>query len=108
MVFAIGIARFVALNRGYLLDQRRIPGLAQASRLRKLRRENDREISALPASGTAESESVQAFNMTCAYDTEAWHAGICTQGDDLLLDCHVSEQVGDALLGGEMGVFKPV
>src|SRR5579864_8556499 len=106
MVFAVGVAGFVALNSGCLLDQRGIPGLAEASRLRELGRGNDGEISALPATGASESESVQTFDVTGSNDAKTRDAGICAQSNDLLLDCHVSEQIGDALVGGEVDVFK--
>jgi len=105
VVLAEGVAGLQRLLRGGFFEQRRVPGLAQAARLRKGGGGNHLgAASALPAAGAAESEAVQAFDVPGSNDAQPRYGGVGAERVDLFLERHAAQQVGDALLGGGGGI----
>jgi hypothetical protein len=97
------VAGFVAFNAGGLLDERGVPGLAEAGRLRELR---GGDGVATPAA--ALHDSVNALRAAKAGNAKARHGSVGAEALDLLVERHEREKIVDALLWREGWVVEGI
>ena len=97
------VAGFVAFDAGGLLDERGVPGFAEAGRLRELRGGDG-----VAAAAAALHDSVNALGAAEAGNAETRHGGVGAEAVDLLVERHEREEIVDAFFCGEAGVAEGV
>src|SRR5215472_14204179 len=95
-------AGFIALDRGGLLHQVWIPGLAHSGRLRKLRGGDGLEL----AARLTLHHAMNAFRAADVGDAEARDCGARAETVDLFIDGHQREKIRDAVLGWQIWILK--
>jgi len=100
------VASLITFHGSSLLQQVWIPGFTESYGLRKLRGGQGLEAVPLPAARAAVGNTVQAFNMARASNSEAWHIGICAERAYLFFRRHQREDVVNASFDRQIRILK--
>jgi hypothetical protein len=102
------VAGFVALDRGGLAEQLRIPGFAEPHGLRKLRRRDRFQVLAAPSTRAAKRDAVETFHVAGAVDAQARDTRVSAERCDLFLQRHQRKNVVDAGFCRQIGILERV
>ena len=93
-----------------MLEETGVPGVAEAALLGEGGGGENGEgfafDAALPVTGTAESEAVEALDLAGEVEAEAGDAGVVGHEEDFFVEGETREEVGDAGFVGEGGVAE--